>query len=186
MHYITGLIVVLCFAIFVVYIAIASLGARKSGKRQLEWRCWAFALVCVPFLLFRSFFDSHAGRVLWVPGATSEILADAAAALGVVIALWSRVSLGQSWSSEIVIQEKHQLVERGPYAYVRHPMYSGIILMLLGVLLWYGRMSWLLVFLFVFVGLYLKSRSEEELLERTFPRYAGYRKRTKALIPFVV
>jgi hypothetical protein len=66
--------------------------------------------------------------------------------------------MGQNWSSDVVIQERHELIERGPYAYVRHPLYSGLLLMLMGVALYYGRKAWIIVFVCCFFGFYFKSQ----------------------------
>ncbi|MGA8437585.1 MAG: isoprenylcysteine carboxylmethyltransferase family protein [Candidatus Sulfotelmatobacter sp.] len=185
MTYFSGLFIALCFAVFVLYIAIESVSVRHGEKRRFEVRFWLFAALFVLVLAFRRWFDVHGGSVIWLQTMTVNILADLVTAVGLILVIQSRRALGQSWSSEVVIQEKHELLERGPYAYIRHPMYSGLLMMLLGVALYYGRKVWIIIFVSCFVGLYFKSQMEERLLAKTFPMYSEYKRRTKVLIPFI-
>jgi protein-S-isoprenylcysteine O-methyltransferase Ste14 len=185
MGHFSGLFIALCFAIFILYVAIESFKVRGNEKRRFEFRFWGFAVCFIFVLVFRRWFDAHSGKVLWLPTITTDILADVATLLGLLVVIQSRRALGKSWSSEVVIQEKHELVESGPYAYIRHPMYSGLLLMLLGVALYHGRSLWVIIFVSCLFGLYFKSQMEENLLAKAFPAYSEYRRRTKALIPFV-
>jgi protein-S-isoprenylcysteine O-methyltransferase Ste14 len=137
------------------------------------------------FLVFRNWIDAHLGPEFWPQTAITDIIASIAAFCGLILAAWSRRALGENWSSEVVVQSGHQLVERGPYGRIRHPMYSGLLLMLLGVAIYYGRYLWTVIFFSCLFGLYFKSRREEVLLAKALPDYEAYRQRTKALIPFV-
>jgi len=78
-----------------------------------------------------------------------------------------------------------RLVTRGPYRWVRHPMYAGVLLVMWALVL--DRLTFvrLLVWLVLLADLLTKLEYEETLLARRFPEYAGYRKRTRRLIPFV-
>jgi protein-S-isoprenylcysteine O-methyltransferase Ste14 len=124
MAYFSGVFIALCFAVFVLYIAIESVRVRHGEKRRFEVRFWLFAVFFVLVLVFRRWFDVHGGSVVWPETMMTNILGDLATVVGLILVIQSRRALGQSWSSEVVIQEKHELVERGPYAYIRHPMYS--------------------------------------------------------------
>jgi protein-S-isoprenylcysteine O-methyltransferase Ste14 len=186
MTYFSGLFIASCFSSFVLYVAIESFRIRDNEKRRFEFRFWAFAIVFILILIFRRWIDSCSGKALWRETMTLDILADIVTFLGLIVVIQSRHALGRSWSSEVVVQKKHELIERGPYAYIRHPMYSGLLLMLLGVAVYYGRPLWLLVFGFCLFALYMKSRREESLLTNSFPAYSEYKRRTKSLIPFVL
>ena len=61
-------------------------------------------------------------------GSVADILTGA----GLIVALWARTILGTNWSSNVVLKEQHELIERGPYRFVRHPIYTGVLLMVLG------------------------------------------------------
>jgi len=116
-----------------------------------------------------------------------EILADVITFAGLGVALWSRAALGTNWSGSVAFKENHELIERGPYRYVRHPIYSGMLLMVLGTSLIRGSVFGFAVFLLCCLGLWLKARREEALLEGHFPTaYASYKASVKAFIPFLL
>jgi protein-S-isoprenylcysteine O-methyltransferase Ste14 len=108
-------------------------------------------------------------------------------ATGIGIAIWARRILGTNWSGFVTLKEGHTLVRRGPYGYVRHPIYSGLILAAAGTCL--AQQPTLLGFIYVclvFVGLRLKSRLEERVLSQEFPdEYPRYCHEVKALVPFI-
>ena len=104
---------------------------------------------------------------------------------GVSLLMLARRSLGRNWSDLVVLKEGHQLIERGPYRWVRHPLYSGGVLGMLGSALTVGTRAAYAVVAICFVGLLVKSRQEEALLLQQFPEYAGYKRRVKSFIPFV-
>jgi len=106
---------------------------------------------------------------------------------GLIIALWGRIVLGRNWNIHPGLKENHELIERGPYAYVRHPMYSGLCLMLLGTVLWCGNTAGYLLFFASLLGVWFKLRQEEKILTRHFGEsYLSYKARVKALIPFIL
>lgn len=107
-------------------------------------------------------------------------------AAGCAFAVWARLLLGANWSGRVALKQDHQLIERGPYAIVRHPIYTGFLAGLLGTALalgeWRGLAGWALACL----GWGMKSRTEEAFLSEHFgAAYASYRRRVKALIPFI-
>lgn len=107
-------------------------------------------------------------------------------AAGVSIAIWARHILGRYWSGKVVVQQEHHLVVDGPYRVIRHPIYLGVLLAMLGVSLILGYVFSFTYFVFCVFGLIRKSKQEEELLVSQFPgEYEQYRKNTKALIPYV-
>ena len=105
-------------------------------------------------------------------------------ALGVALACWSRFLLGRNWSSVVQIKKDHELIEAGPYRYIRHPIYTGILLAFIGTALKVGDVRGIFAVLIVFISFWRKLRMEERMLGETFGEaYAAYRLRTKALIP---
>jgi protein-S-isoprenylcysteine O-methyltransferase Ste14 len=98
--------------------------------------------------------------------------------------LWSRFSLGTMWSSDVVAREGHELRTDGPYGVVRHPIYTGLLGMLLGSAMVDGFGLWTLALIGGGTLLLLKVRAEERLLKDVFPGdYDRYRRRVPALIP---
>ena len=105
-------------------------------------------------------------------------------ALGMLFSIWARVSLGRNWSGRVVLKHGQELVSAGPYALVRHPIYTGLLVALMGAALYDGRWRALLGLAFFAIGFWLKARSEENLLEREFGEaYRSYQARTPMLIP---
>jgi protein-S-isoprenylcysteine O-methyltransferase Ste14 len=105
-------------------------------------------------------------------------------ALGMLFSIWARVSLGRNWSASVVLKHGQELISTGPYALVRHPIYTGLLVALAGTALYNGRWQALLGLAFFAISFWLKARSEENLLEREFgEEYRSYRDRTPMLIP---
>lgn len=114
-------------------------------------------------------------------------IAVALVTLGLALAIWARRILGDNWSGFVTVKEGHELVQSGPYRRIRHPIYSGILLMILGTGLAGGRVHALLAFPIALLALWLKSRMEERWMAAEFgERYAAYRQSSWALIPLVL
>ncbi len=108
-------------------------------------------------------------------------------ALGLLFAIWARWTLAGNWSSNVTFKHGHELIVRGPYRFVRHPIYTGLLLMALGTALVEGLAGAFAGVLLFFVGFWIKLRLEEQMMTRHFPsEYPPYKSRVKALIPFVL
>jgi protein-S-isoprenylcysteine O-methyltransferase Ste14 len=108
-------------------------------------------------------------------------------ALGLAFSVWARVYLGRNWSATVTVKEDHELIRGGPYALVRHPIYSGLLLAFIGSAI--ARAEWrgVLAVLIVLVALWRKLRLEERYMSETFgDEYRRYRARTAALIPYLL
>jgi protein-S-isoprenylcysteine O-methyltransferase Ste14 len=126
------------------------------------------------------------GLMLWPHSLSAGIVADIVTATGMVVMIWSRITLSDNWSANIVFKEGHELITNGPYAFVRHPIYSGLLLMILGTAVYSGTLDVFLLFGLFFVGARYKAYKEEKLLVTYFPNsYPSYVKRVKALVPFI-
>jgi protein-S-isoprenylcysteine O-methyltransferase Ste14 len=106
-------------------------------------------------------------------------------AMGLALAAWARVHLGRNWSGAITVKEEHALVATGPYRFLRHPIYSGILLALLGTAVAIGEWRGLLGVVLAAFAFFHRSRIEEARMRDTFPQYEEYRRRTRALVPFI-
>jgi protein-S-isoprenylcysteine O-methyltransferase Ste14 len=107
--------------------------------------------------------------------------------IGIAVAISARTNLGSNWSARATLKEGHELIESGPYRYVRHPIYTGLLLAFLGTALLRCSPRTLMGVV-LFLGLFVwKIRIEERFLSAEFgAKYQDYRRRVKALIPFVV
>jgi protein-S-isoprenylcysteine O-methyltransferase Ste14 len=107
--------------------------------------------------------------------------------IGLAFTVWARVYLGRNWSGTVTLKREHELVRTGPYRLVRHPIYSGLLLAILGTAVAIGEWRSLLAFVSVAVGLSFKMKVEERFMEEAFPdEYRHYRAEVPALIPFVL
>jgi protein-S-isoprenylcysteine O-methyltransferase Ste14 len=167
---------------FWIYWLLSAAGA-KHGSGSLRTRPPGLGIIIVGFLLIR------------VVGAGSSLSVDSPAleAVGVILflsglglAVWARIYLGRNWGMPMTQKDEPELVTSGPYHLVRHPIYSGILLALLGTSL---ATNLYLLLGVVIIGIYFiySAKVEEKNMTATFPNtYPGYRMRTKMLIPFVL
>lgn len=108
----------------------------------------------------------------------------AMALVGVLLAIWSRRMLGTNWSVAVQLKQSHELIERGPYRWMRHPIYSGLLLAFLGTALLIGELRGLVALAIIAVSFWFKLRLEERWLGEQFgAAYADYMRRVRALVP---
>jgi len=178
-----NLLVIIFWLIFISYWVVSARSAKKMTQRTNSWMWrWVLLIVLASLLSFIPVF-----RVLLFPlTETVLIMGTALCGLGIAFAIWARVYLGRNWSNEPSIQENHELITTGPYHFVRHPIYTGILAGLLGTALEVGIWIWFVVFIFFCVMYIWRIGVEEKFMMRQFPdKYPAYKRRTKALIPFV-
>jgi protein-S-isoprenylcysteine O-methyltransferase Ste14 len=105
---------------------------------------------------------------------------------GLAFCLWARVTIAANWSSDVQLKRGHELIVAGPYAHVRHPIYTGLLMMFAGTALAVGEWRAALAVAVAAAAFWLKLRREEALMRRQFGEaYAQYASRVPALIPFV-
>lgn len=106
---------------------------------------------------------------------------------GLAFAIVARVFIGRNWSGMVTVKKDHKLVRNGPYALVRHPIYTGTLLAVLGTVIALGETQGLLAVPFAALVLWIKSRREELLMTQEFgEEYTRYKRKVKALIPFLL
>jgi protein-S-isoprenylcysteine O-methyltransferase Ste14 len=106
---------------------------------------------------------------------------------GLAFSCWARVTLGRNWSGVVQLKQDHELIVRGPYAFVRHPIYTGILLAFFGTALAIGTWAALLALVIVALSFWRKLRLEERWLRDLFgEQYVAYMQRVKALVPWVL
>jgi len=104
--------------------------------------------------------------------------------LGVAFACWARHVLGRNWSSVVQVKQDHELIQSGPYRWVRHPIYTGLLLAFLGTGMAMGEWRGAITVVIVATSFWFKLRQEERWMRETFgASYEQYMQHTKALIP---
>jgi protein-S-isoprenylcysteine O-methyltransferase Ste14 len=107
-------------------------------------------------------------------------------ACGIALAIWSRVQLGRNWGMPMTQKAEPELVTSGPYRFIRHPIYSGLLAGLLGTTL-ATNLTGLIIVAILGAYFYYCASVEEKNLTTTFPTtYPVYRTSTKMLMPFVL
>lgn len=105
-------------------------------------------------------------------------------ALGLFLAIWARRSLGQNWSGEISIKVEHRVVRTGPYRWLRHPIYTGLLMMYIGAAFVTGVWLAAVGVLIALLAYWRKLRLEEQSLIKAFgAQYEAYRHETWSLVP---
>jgi protein-S-isoprenylcysteine O-methyltransferase Ste14 len=123
-------------------------------------------------------------HVVIEPTQTSLLTGIMLCLIGWTIAVWARLQLSENWSAWVTLGNGHQLIQKGPYAIVRHPIYSGLLLALAGTAVVDGLLRSILGVLLIAIYWYYKSLSEDQLLHYAFgSAYDEYRSRTGALVP---
>lgn len=183
------LLIGLCWVTFLGFWIYSAIGIKKTISIQMRFRGFLFRLVVFVILVllirihaFREILFKYQSIILNpVSMATGVILC----ALGVAFAIWARVHIGKNWGRPMSVKENPELVTSGPYQYVRHPIYSGMLCAMLGSALVIG-LPWLIVLIVASMYFVYSAKNEENLLTEQFPdEYPLYKKRTKMLVPFL-
>ena len=149
---------------------------RQPGSTALIVAAVACAGLAV---VSRGHFDGLAVGASW-----ARVLGLAVLAASTVFTLWARFSLGTMWSLAPQVKDDHRLRTHGPYAVTRHPIYTGVLGMLLGATLLSGIGQWIVLFPVGLILFEVKIRMEEHLMLATFPeQYPRYRRQVPQLVP---
>ena len=179
-----GVVLTVCWLAFWIFWLVAATGAKSSrgrvGGRRLAGARIALLIVIV-YLARDLGFHAH-------PALVSPVLAGIGLGLfaaGLALAIWARLYIGRNWGMPMTRREEPELVTTGPYRRVRHPIYTGIILALVGTAVattWYA-----LIAVVILSGYFIYSATREEaFLAQEFPdSYPAYKHSTKMLIPFL-
>src|SRR5450631_1415127 len=104
--------------------------------------------------------------------------------VGLGIATWARIHLGRNWSDKVVIQAGHQLIRTGPYVRLRHPIYSGVLLGVLGTAVVLGEWRGVVAFVLLLTNYAIKARKEDRVLaERFGVQFQEHKRRAGFLFP---
>jgi protein-S-isoprenylcysteine O-methyltransferase Ste14 len=184
----TATILALCWAVFVIYWGVAALSVKRTLERRADWLRVAIAIVvALGVALLRSSSGRSIDPFVLPRSLPVRVVADVLAVAGVAILLWARTILGGNWSSAVTLKENHELIQRGPYAWVRHPIYSGLLLLSLATAVHYATLGGFVLLALASTGFALKMRQEEQLMTEHFPdRYPAYRAQVKAIVPYVL
>lgn len=179
-----------CWLTFVIVWLLAALSTKPSVYRESRSQRLRYALpiVVAYFLLM------NGGRLPYPLNVRVLLPVAIVAWSGMILcvgglgfAIWARVVIGRNWSGAVTLKEEHELIERGPYRLVRHPIYTGILSMFVATAIMLGHLAGCIGVVIVIASFWIKLIREEKVMLNQFPdKYAAYRQRVKRLIPFVL
>jgi protein-S-isoprenylcysteine O-methyltransferase Ste14 len=176
--------------LFGLYWLISALKLKKIKKRETWSQRFRYVLplVTASYLLARP--EARYGWLgaRFVPASHGvEWLGVLLTAAGVAVALWARWHLGSNWSGVVTLKEGHDLIRTGPYRAIRHPIYTGILLALLGTAIAMGEVRGLLAIAIAWLSFYVKARREESFLMHEFgEKFEAHVKQTGMFLPKMV
>ena len=185
-------LIYLFWVILLLYWGVFAFSVKRDMRLAQSWQSrlglvlfffiMMFALASLLYFqkIFSSLQTATASHATWL-SITGVVLCG----LGVAFAIWARFYLGKNWSGTPSLKEGHELIVGGPYRLVRHPIYTGMLLALLGSAL-VGGFLWFIIFISSAALLLYRIKIEERLMAAQFPaQYLEYKKKTKSLIPFI-
>jgi protein-S-isoprenylcysteine O-methyltransferase Ste14 len=178
------------WVVMLVYWAIAAMFVRRGtdgrGLRAgMMVRLGLFVAIFAAVMAARRSSDLRALQWSVLHSVPSAISGAAIATLGAIAAFAARATIGRNWGSPATRKTGTDLVTSGPYRLVRHPIYSGVLLMMVGTAIGLFPLWWLVA---LAAGVYftLSARAEEKFMTSRFPAdYPAYRARTKMFVPFI-
>jgi protein-S-isoprenylcysteine O-methyltransferase Ste14 len=167
----------------------ASLWSGRTEKRAATREMWIYRIVIFAGAILIAPWTAQVlgERPTWQAGYYGAYALVGVMLTGLALTWWARIHLGWLWSSAITRKEKHRLVDTGPYAFVRHPIYTGLIIALLATAAIEATLVALLGALLIILGLWVKARAEERFLstELAPETYESYQRRVPMLVPFL-
>ncbi len=179
-----------CWGVFIVVWLLAAIFTKRTVYREAPGQRLRYTILILIgwFLIFRGYRLPYPFNVRAIPAGHAMLLAAAILCIaGVGFCCWARAVLGRNWSGTVTLKENHELIVRGPYRLVRHPIYTGLLAMLLATVIQQGHIAAMLGLVIAFASLWIKLIREEEVMGKQFPdQYAAYRRRVSRIIPFVL
>lgn len=185
----TGLIIIGCWITFLAYWLISAQWTKAIAERQNLWSALAhrIPLGCSYFLLANWHLPPPMNLSVTPHADWARAMGAFTCGLGLFVTLWARWTLAGNWSSDVTLKQGHELIRTGPYRFVRHPIYTGLLVMCLGTALDIGKFRCWLALPVMAAAFWIKLKQEERLMLRHFPdQYPAYQKQVKALVPFVI
>lgn len=179
--------ITIAWLVWLVYWIAAALHAKPVARRESaasRAAFWAPLLVGVALLAMNRP-DNWLGAAMYpLPFAARYYAGSALVIAGIVFSIWARVHLGGNWSGSVTVKTGHELIRSGPYRFVRHPIYTGLLCAILGTAIAEDQWRAWLALVIIGLAVWRKWRVEERFMEETFgAAYRDYRRAVPAIIP---
>lgn len=173
--------------LFGAYWLVSALKRKKTKQRETWSQRFGYLL---PLALGFYLLSQPQARYGWLGsrfvriGSAGEWLGVLLTAAGIGVAFWARWHLGTNWSGVVTLKEDHELIRTGPYRTIRHPIYTGILLALLGTSITLGEVRALIAVAIAWLSFYIKARREESFLMQEFgPGFDEHKRHTGMFLP---
>jgi protein-S-isoprenylcysteine O-methyltransferase Ste14 len=166
----------------------ASFWSARTEKRAATAAVWTYRVCILAGAVLLAKWKARAlgEHRLWHVGYDGAYALAGVTFAGVALTWWARIHLGRFWSGAITRKAGHRIIDSGPYAFVRHPIYTGLIVAIVATAAALATVTALTGAALIAVGLWLKARAEERFLmaELDLNAYGAYRRRVPMLVPF--
>ena len=183
-------IISICWSVFLVVWLLAAIFTKRTvyRERRAQRLRYTIPILIGCYLLFRGYRLPYPFNLHIIPRINAILVAAAILCIcGLGFCFWARAALGGNWSGTVTLKENHELILRGPYRLVRHPIYTGLLAMVIATVIQQGHIAGVIGLILVFVSFWIKLNDEEELMRKQFPdQYAAYGERVKRIIPFIL
>jgi len=173
--------------VFATYWIISALKTRRTERK--ESFAWRYGIMFIEVVGFTLLFSSDAGvgvlgHHVFPRSVSLRVAGVILVWAGIALAVWARWHLGEYWSGRITLKEGHKLIRTGPYASLRHPIYSGLDLAAIGSALANDRWRCVAGVCVIIVGFWIKAKREEAMLAGQFgAEFDEHRRHTGFLLP---
>jgi len=161
--------------------------SKPSKRREFPWQRLEHVIPLVfGFMLIynRAFAWGWLGTRIVSQNSIAAVIGLLLTAGGLVFAVWARIALGANWSGTVTIKSGHNLIRRGPYRWIRHPIYTGLLASFVGTVFLQGEVRSILGFVLILAALYRKAKREERFLSEEFgDDFAEHAKHTGMFLP---
>ncbi|HEX4079134.1 MAG TPA: isoprenylcysteine carboxylmethyltransferase family protein [Rhizomicrobium sp.] len=183
-----GLVIAGLWILFIAsWIALAAWSSKTEKRASLgtELR-YRIVLILGGLIFLVPAHGYHGPLRLWLVSRAEAWICVGLIVLGFAFSAWARIHLGPLWSGTITRKADHRIIDTGPYAMVRHPIYTGILLAIFATAAAKGTVLGLIGALLITIGIWMKARAEENWLREELgaETYDAYRRKVSMLIPF--
>ena len=181
-----GIVIEVCWSALGLYWLYSSLGTKEVAVNEnTGLRLFRFAMLVLVLVLFTDWIRIPALDARFLPRHSEIVwLGVALTAAGVALAIWARWSLGRNWSDKVVLKVDHELIRNGPYRYLRHPIYSGVLIAVAGTALKIGEWRGVVALVALGMNYFVKAKREEAILAANFGEaFAAHKRHTGFFLP---
>jgi protein-S-isoprenylcysteine O-methyltransferase Ste14 len=172
------------------YWGVASIGTKTTVRvqRGLARTLYLVPLILAALLLFEPLrLGAGLDARIYARSPEAALIGLVVVAAGLAYAVWARLHLGTNWSGEVTVKQDHELIRSGPYRLVRHPIYTGLTLALIGTAIAVGTWRGVIAVILAAASFWWKLKLEERWMVETFGEdYRRYQSQTAALIPYLL